>query len=79
MRAEKQFNEIVDSEGIFHYDKLNENEKKIADHFFQDGGRNLAPFFFGIYYFINFIIFSMISIIMDIIVEIRAKMRKKRL
>jgi len=68
--AEKKYYAIVDptgeNDGIFNYNDLTEEEKKVVDYYFQDTGRNVAPIILGIYFGIIFIALSFISIIMDI-------------
>ena len=69
--SEKQYLNIVDptggNDGIFNYNRLTNEEKKIVDYYFQDSGRNLSPIIFGIYFLFNFTIFLIISITMDLI------------
>jgi len=73
--AEKKYYEIIDptgeNDGIFNYNNLTEEEKKVVDYYFQDTGRNVAPIILGIYFGIIFIALSLISIIMDIYKKIK--------
>ena len=64
----------VDDGILYNYDSLSEENKKIADAYMGSGASHLAPFFYGIYWIINFIILSLVSIIMDVTKIIKKKL-----
>jgi len=67
----KKFYSIIDptgeNDGVFQYNYLSEEEKAFVDYYFGDGGRNVGNIIFGIFCILNFMFFSILSIIMDFI------------
>jgi multidrug transporter EmrE-like cation transporter len=80
--AEQEYYKIIDptdeNDGIFDYNNLTEEEKKVVDYYFQDAGRNVSSAILVVYYAINFIILSFISIIMDIIRKQKERILKHK-
>jgi hypothetical protein len=63
-----------DGDILYNYKSLSEENKKIADAYLGSGASHLAPFVFGIYYIINFIVLFLVSTIMDVIIKIKKKL-----